>query len=1537
MPMQWNKLRSWNGSQETAFEELICQLARFEPVPSGSLFIRKGTPDSGVECFWQTPKEIEFGWQAKFFVSPPNASQWKQVDASVRRALDGHKNLVEYTVCMAVDRADARRESSKSFLDRWNEHREKWEQWAATMDRSVKFSYWGTHELAERLSREVHRGRYYFWFEEEYLGPVWFERRIKETVASIGPKYSPGLNVQLPISDLFDGLSRSEGFFARFRRAYGNVGRAWSEGAFGELKRLAPDQMAILSQKLGRLTDDCKTHDRSGVDPIDLSHLESLIFDLLDEVKKSSDLLRAHSQRGKKADQNRMNEQSQARNTQNTYGYALNSLARLSYKIEELLTFVRSSEAHLANKPSLLVSGSAGAGKTHLLADAASRCISRGVPAVLLLGSQFDKGPVWERLLRILGLTCPPEDFLGALQSAAQLTGERAVIFIDALNEGDARTRWANELPAMLAILAHYPWIGIVVSVRDSYENIIIQEGLVPAKIIRTVHRGFVDFEYEATKTYFDFYGIELPTVPLLTPEFQNPLFLSCFCRGLHNRGLSRVPDGIRGLTSIFQFFLSSIDLKLSRPEYLDYDEKSKKTECAVKLIAHLMSERTTQAISRQDAQEVCESVLPNAGHDRSLFRHLISEGILTETVKYDKPDGYHEVITFAYERFGDHYVMHELLSPYTESGASGEDFKQGPEVSQYFANEELCRRNRGLLDALAVQGPELFDMEVFEMISTPTVGSGVGEAFVESLLWRKASTIKRKSLDYINKHIITNDSLNHMLMNTLLTVAPNPDHPFNADFLHRNLMDRQMANRDESWSIYLSDEYGTSGTVDRIIDWAWSAKADRKVSGKSALLLGRTLIWFLTTSHRFLRDRATKALVSILQDRFDALCELLRDFSEVNDPYVAERVYAVAYGCALRSTSKIDNQTLGQLVYDLIFKDGNPPCDILLRDYARGVVEVAIRDGLNLTIRQKEKVVPPYRSSWPLEIPAKKDVEKYGEWIHGMSQEQWSLHSIYESVMGSGDFARYILGSDHGNLHWSNRQLGEPRVRSNKEKYDAFEASLTDRQRKAWESLLAVRMNAEIYRRLDLALRTEAYGDQVTNDDLKKVVEEAERRLRNTLGKAKSSCLDKVILPYLASSASEKDEFALPVNIAQRWIMQNVMDRGWSVDRFGRFDRRAAVYADSGRSADKPERIGKKYQWIAYHELLAHLADNLEFRENVHTDTQGLYAGPWQMWLRDIDPSCLVRSTSRNRWEPSKVTWWAPVEFTDWMTEPDDVQWLRRTDLLPEIDKLPIVEDPKNGSEWFVLECLYNWEQPTEMEDERFRVPRRYIWYMLKSYLVRAEDENAFFVWAQDQQFMGRWMPESNEQTRIFLGEFFWSQAFQYFDSPYFNHDGWTKGQGHTRLPCEVLVTSDQYMQERGNYDCSIDDTISMYLPAKWIAEQMGLCWRGVEGCYFDRSGDLMTQDPSVGSAGPSALLVNKERMSEFLRAKGYRIVWTLLGEKDIRAGMHSTSENWPGRMEISGCLRLKNSSIDGRATARWVSVGPTYETIGDISLSPR
>ena len=207
MTLKWSDVKPLEGSQHKGFEELCAQLARAES-PDVAEFRRKGSPDAGVECYSILPDGCEWGWQAKYFGVLKN-SQWSQLDKSVRTALDMHPKLVRYHICVPLDRPDARTVRQQSAMQRWDARVKKWCEWADERGMCVEFIWWGSSELIERLSKNEHLGRRYFWFGEHGFDQSWFQALLDEAVRTAGPRYTPEIHIDLPIAHDLETFSRS--------------------------------------------------------------------------------------------------------------------------------------------------------------------------------------------------------------------------------------------------------------------------------------------------------------------------------------------------------------------------------------------------------------------------------------------------------------------------------------------------------------------------------------------------------------------------------------------------------------------------------------------------------------------------------------------------------------------------------------------------------------------------------------------------------------------------------------------------------------------------------------------------------------------------------------------------------------------------------------------------------------------------------------------------------------------------------------------------------------------------------------------------------------------------------------------------------------------------------------------------------------------------------------------------------------------------------------------------------------------------------
>ena len=1529
MNLDWNSIRTFKGSQSNAFEELCVQLACAE-TPPDARFVRKGTPDAGVECYCQLQDGCEWGWQAKYFTASPTSTQWQQLDKSVKSALDKHSDLVRYFVCIPVDRSDARIEGRQSTLQQWEMHVAKWKCWAQERCMSVEFIWWGSSELFDRLSRPEHIGRVFFWFNERYFDEDWFRNRLREAHQAAGPRYTRKIRVDVPIV-------RELALFGR------------TVAAFDQIKSLAIDIRRMLQNVRYAFSDDEESsHD------FDLEGLSQSI-ELDDLLRSGEEVLRAFaalefSPAGKipldvieeRVTATRKLASKTSGRLQSVWSayslpheresrspYSPHPLAHLRgslFSLEGTLNGTQFQLSHASvttNSNLMILNGMAGTGKTHLLCDLARRRIEMDAPTVLLMGQHFTiLDEPWTQVLQQLDLhETSAEQFVGALEAVAQAENRRALVIIDALNEGVGYEIWPNHLAAFLTRLEQSSWIGVVLAVRSTYEEFIIPEQVRKRAIVVT-HEGFAGQEYNAVQAFFSHYGLEFPSAPILQPEFSNPLFLKMICEGLRDRGEERLPKGLHGVTEFFDFYLKSINCRLA--ESLDYDPKDTLVQDALRGVAQLFADKNTRFLSRREAQRVVNDLLPDRDYSESLYRGLVTEGILLEDMDRRNAVSSEWVTSFTYERFADHIAAAYLIQSNLEVDSPEAAFAMGGGLA-YLGKEGVYTRP-GLIEALSIQVPERTGQELVRLAPKLLDEPNIGHIFRQSIVWRSLESFTEDTLEVLNELVKYEEDLGETL-DALLTIATIENHPFNAELLDENLRRCSMPDRDAWWSMYLHHawETETKGAVHRFVDWALGVSSDDDLEDPIIDLSATTLAWMLTTSNRFLRDRATKALVSLLTGRLDATARLIERFHVVDDPYVTERVYAVAYGAAMRSHDAAAVGKLASLVYEKIFAAGRPPAQILLRDYARGVIERALFLGSGLQV-DKDLIRPPYNSDWP-EIPDEKAIRTLmPDWSKGTNDGErleQARSQIEFSVMYD-DFARYVIGTNSGSINWLSLWLEEELWQSPKERTEAWQSKLSKEERRAWEEYEDRNIDQPITITLGIEGERGSSAHFVGLDEKSSRVEigslsEADRReLEQAIKKADEESKDRLFSALTIDHRAElksifrissEGQPSFDLSQTQRYVLWRVFDLGWTIKRFGHFD--SQFLQDYQRDAAKPERIGKKYQWIAYHEILAHIADHFQYREEF-SDEKGdrAYEGPWQEILRDIDPSCTLASTPDGTpWGGHNPSWWGNFEYTTWDEGKVHKDWLTRKDDTPQIDQLLQVTDIQDGTRWLNAEGFFSWQQPHPADVEPNSVDRRNVWFLCTAYFVRAEDAAQFMNWAKSVDFWGRWMPEPPETHNIFCGEYGWSRAFRHLYKPNYGVADWERPKHD--CPTSVQPASFVYNAASQGFDCSVEESYSLCLPHHALVTRMGLKWTGMRADFVDRQGKLMAYDPTAHEKGPTALLLREDMLRQYLSEEELALVWTILGEKHVLGKDHHRI--FHGSHRISGAYVYESGQLEG------------------------
>lgn len=1308
MTLDWNSIRPLNGGRDKGFEELCAQLARAE-APVGSTFIRKGTPDAGVECYAVLSDGAEWGWQSKY-VDDLGEPQWPQIDKSIRTALQKHPNLVRYFVCVPLDLADARLEGRKSAKDRWADHVAKWTSWASDREMTVDFAYWGSHELLERLARPTHIGRVRFWFDVHGFDEAWFTARLDEAVNAAGPRYTPQIHVDLPIAREFEAFGRTACFFDREKARARGIRQKWSaiRHSEGATDAAVSSQLAAVSSKVQTVLTAIGALRIQTTGPLPFQTISEQILKANEAADDLSRLL-ADRERQLEVDVKAEAESRDVKVRPSLYRHNPFRDRRLwLLRLVSELDVTRESFLHAhatAGHSLLILRGEAGTGKTHLLCDIAHRRISSGRPTVLLMGQRFvsNEAP-WSQALQQLDLSnLSAEQFVGALEAAAQAAGSRALLLIDAVNEGNGRNIWPSNLAAFLTHLERSPWIGVVLSVRSSFEEIIVPEEVRSRAVIVT-HSGFSGHEYDAAKTFFVHYGLELPSTPLIVPEFQNPLFLKTLCRGLRAKGERRLPRGYQGITAVFDLWLRAVNDRLATT--LAFDSREPLVRRALEAFAEATVDSGESWLALTKARDVVNRFLAGRDFERSLYQGLVAEGVLVEDVSLSLDPSPEVVVFIAYERFADHLVARSLLNRHLDVDDPASAFATDGGLS--FICDDRNPVTPGLLEALCIQIPEQTGQELISVAPTCASQWGLSDSFRQSLIWRARGAFSedtRRALSVLCR----SERDRRDTVDVLLTVATLPEHPLNAWYLDRRLRMNAMPDRDAWWSVDLHHLYGARGAVDRLLDWASSVDPSTSIESEAVELCAVTLSWMLSTSNRFLRDRATAALVSLLTDRLATVGRLVQRFARVNDPYVVERVYAVAYGVAMRCHDPVAVGTLAAFVYDGVFASGSPPPHILLRDYARGVIERALYLGSKIDV-DADHVRPPYKSNWP-RIPTEDDVEPllpdWSKGSHDSGELAWARNEIGSSVM-EGDFARYVIGTNSWWTNWLSHTLEEPDWTPPARSADLLRSLIdefsTD-ERAAWEQLEVAHASWEAALGSfvdDWLARREKDGTSGSTDasDQESLARALSAALPTEVAnlRAKREQADVALELVLSDEhtrrlaeirdAPEPDYDArrgprFDLRDIQRYVLWRAFGLGWTTERFGHFDRFSVSH--NGREASKAERIGKKYQWIAYHEILALVSDRYQYRE-AHREEEGdqAYEGPWQEHLRDIDPSCTLRRLpGGTSWDGHAISWWGSTPYSAWGDPGKPRDWVQYTDDLPTVEELLVVSDPADGTRW--------------------------------------------------------------------------------------------------------------------------------------------------------------------------------------------------------------------------------------------------------------
>lgn len=1497
MDFDFSQIRNHDGSQEKGFEELVCQLAHLQKPDNADFFVRKegAGGDAGVECFWKLKDGMEHAWQAKYFLQEMNSNRWNQISESIETALQKHPAITIYYVALPFDRTDSRKtgrggKQVVSIYDEWCLHVENWNNLATDKGMQVKFEFWGNHEICQMLTTDnpYYAGRALYWFNEPILGLEHFTRITEQSKRVLGERYTPESHLDLPIALIFDGIGLTPNWWMKLE----SVINSWIKAK----NKLETDCFTLEEYTTRSEWIALEKYIEIIYGWFCIGLKEKLFLDLLEQLKTTAHQLVEKTQVCLEI----LPHQSKATDKEKNCRRVLYDF---DSEMDKLLSFLGGKNISAAVSRTALLHGDAGIGKSHLLCDISLQRLQQNLPTVFLLGQHYAGGNPLDFILESLDLKgLRYKQVLGALDAAGEAKATSTLIIIDAINEGVGRDDWHDQLARFVAELSDYPHLSLVLSCRNTYLNYMIPANIGTDRLVRIEHHGFRGYEYRAAAMYLSLQGIAKPSAPITAPEFSNPLFIKTCCKALKARGETAFPKGLQGIDILFDFYVNSIEYNISLKKRYRPGETVVR-DVLLQFASHLYPDHLF-GIPLREAWELINAFDPNPTVGVGLLDELIHEGVLAEDILLAKEKGMRgqPVVRFTYERFSDYFIAKQLIEQHVTDRGLQSAFEHGQPLGNLFSEAHKYGLD-GILEAMAICIAEQYHAELIDLVpkQDQKENNWLYELlFTKTLLRRSAASFTERTRDLLNR--IPDYGYQSTRLDILLSLSTEPGHPWNAEFLHRNLARRNLPERDAFWSIHLAvsdyeeDENEPESIVRTLIDWAQFGNFD-DIEPERLHLTAITLLWFTTSTNRKVRDQATKSLVRILSLCPVYLLKLIEQFHDLDDLYLVERLYAAAFGviCSIQDPKQITE--IAQKVYDKVFCEGQPVPHILLRDYARSTLEYALHRNLLPPDIKPQSFRPPYKSEWPIENPTQAELEK-------LEGDEYSS-GIKSSLMGfPGDFGNYTMGCVE---EWSLTPLSEPAPATWYELQEQFAQSLRDDLKERYLDYLNEINDADEQVNFDLAALLNELEEFDNKEELEQIAEEetSEEANWDALKKEIEESLDAKSLAYfrwISGIPGDKNPASFSKKWAQRWVCKRAYELGWEKGLFEDFESHCSRGRDRG--SNLMERIGKKYQWIAFHQLLAHLADNLHWIDRGYSDVDdSRYFGPWQSWNRDIDPSHWLRKTDR-KYEGHQ--WWQPYQFLFAEDNFDEqLKWMWSEDIIPPFEQLLHVIAPQDGLRWTVLHG-YADQNKRFLIDNDNPISRQTGWFRINSIIIAKKDCGQLLKTTAGKNLCDPNLTGiSTTGHQVFLREYPWYESCQ-------DMIDWREFSRFEKIiPMRHLVPIAKYEWESGNEDHSITDNISFYLPSKTLISGLDLsAASGKVGQWVDTNNQLAFFDPSVLEQGPPYAVIRTDLLLSWLEQQGLQLVWLVGGEKYLSA---NKSAKFYGRLVFSGAYLITEHGPKG------------------------
>ena len=296
-------------------------------------------------------------------------------------------------------------------------------------------------------------------------------------------------------------------------------------------------------------------------------------------------------------------------------------------------------------------------------------------------------------------------------------------------------------------------------------------------------------------------------------------------------------------------------------------------------------------------------------------------------------------------------------------------------------------------------------------------------------------------------------------------------------------------------------------------------------------------------------------------------------------------------------------------------------------------------------------------------------------------------------------------------------------------------------------------------------------------------------------------------------------------------------------------------------RYSHNKERIGKKYQWLGYYQVLSYLCDHCHMSLDRYCDTErdATYNYPWLTGeIQRTDPTIPVEESLSVFTSDKFVN--IPNDFK---SIDNFEEWVNDEKILPSLHH--IMKDNDN-CDWIVLSAC----DSQEVDSEGFRCDST-VWY--HGVLIESQNKDNFEKWCMPKNINHEF--NEAEDYEYQWNDYPWAESY--------------KERGHCKsikddigAPCDVWATHTSQLQEdfTGSFN-EYEFRGSMDMPTEMIMSTLKL-HTADRGIIKDETGNVAAIN-ICHSHRMRGLVIKRELLTHFLNERGMCLYYFNTSQKDV------------------------------------------------------